>query len=50
MVNSQTHPTAIAIAAVVLPFALFGAYIAYLIVPEILRVVVPAVVQSVTTQ
>ena len=50
MLNSQARPTAIVIAAVSVPFALFGAYIAYLIVPEILRVVVPAVVQSVVPQ
>jgi len=38
------------ILALALPIGLFAGYIAYLIVPEILRVVVPSVVQSVLTQ
>jgi hypothetical protein len=37
----------IAITAAALPIGVFAAYIAYLVVPEIVRVVVPTVVQSV---
>jgi hypothetical protein len=37
----------ILISAISLPIGLFAAYIAYLVVPEVLRVVVPAVVESV---
>jgi hypothetical protein len=37
----------IAIMAAALPVGLFAAYVAYLVVPEIVRVVVPTVVQSV---
>jgi len=33
-----------------LPIAAFAIYIAWLVVPEVVRVVVPAVVESVTTQ
>jgi hypothetical protein len=50
MVNSQRHSRAIAISVVALPMGLFAGYIAYLVVPEILRVVVPTVVRSVLTQ
>jgi hypothetical protein len=41
---------AVAISAVAAPFGLFAVYIAYLVVPEVLRVVVPAVVEAVTTR
>ena len=50
MVNPQGHTRAIVISAFALPIGLFAGYIAYLVVPEILRVVVPSVVQSVLTQ
>jgi hypothetical protein len=50
MMSAPQYPKSITIAVVSLPFVLFGAYIAYLIVPEILAVVVPAVVQTVVTQ
>jgi hypothetical protein len=33
-----------------LPIGAFAAYVAYLVVPEVLRVVVPAVVMSLTTR
>ncbi len=35
------------LAAAVLPLAFFGAYIASLVVPEIVRVVVPEVVRAI---
>lgn len=50
MVNTHSQSRAIAISALALPIGAFAAYVAYLIVPEVLRVVVPAVVQSVLTQ
>jgi hypothetical protein len=50
MVNFRRHSIAIAISALSLPIGLFAAYVAYLVVPEILRVVVPAVVESTLTQ
>ena len=33
-----------------IPLAAFTCYVAYLVVPTILRIVIPAVVQSTTTQ
>jgi hypothetical protein len=50
MLNSYRRPKAIGIAALALPVGAFAAYVVYLVVPEILRVVVPAVVVSLTTQ
>jgi len=50
MVNSQSRKTSIAISVLSLPIGLFAAYVAYLIVPEVLRVVVPTVVESVLTK
>jgi hypothetical protein len=50
MVNIQSRSQVITISAVALPIGLFAAYVAYLIVPEILRVVVPTVVESVLTR
>ncbi|MGA2046725.1 MAG: hypothetical protein ABSG96_03490 [Terracidiphilus sp.] len=50
MVNTQSRSRVIAISALALPIGLFAAYIAYLVVPAILRVVVPTVVESVLTQ
>ncbi len=47
MVNHPNRSKAIAITAVSLPIGLFAAYIAYLVVPEVVRVVVPVVVESV---
>jgi hypothetical protein len=38
------------ISAFTLPIGVFAVYVAYLVVPEVLRVVVPSVVQSVATQ
>jgi hypothetical protein len=46
MYSYSNRSRAITIALVSLPFALLGAYIAYLIVPEILKVVVPTVVEE----
>jgi hypothetical protein len=50
MVNSQRHSRSVVILAVGLPIGLFAGYIVYLVVPEILRVVVPTVVESVLTK
>jgi len=50
MVKPQWHSRAAVISAFAVPIGLFAGYIAYLVVPEILRVVVPTVVQSVLTQ
>ncbi|HXR39983.1 MAG TPA: hypothetical protein VN776_12845 [Terracidiphilus sp.] len=50
MVNLHSHSRAIAISALSLPIGLFAAYVAYLIVPEVVRVVVPTVVQSIVTR
>jgi hypothetical protein len=50
MVTNRNHSRAITISAFALPVGAFAAYVAYLVVPEILRVVVPAVVESVTTK
>jgi hypothetical protein len=44
--RSQT----IAITAIALPIGVFAAYLALLIVPQVVRVVVPAVVQQVIEQ
>ena len=46
MYSYPHRPRATTIAVISLPFALFAAYIAYLVVPEILKVVVPAVVEE----
>ncbi len=50
MVNIHNRSRAIAISALALPIAVFASYVAYLVVPEVLRVVVPTVVQNVLTQ
>jgi hypothetical protein len=50
MVNLQSHSRRIAISALALPIGAFAAYVTYLVVPEVLRVAVPAVVRSVVTQ
>ena len=50
MVHFHNHSRVIGISVVALPIGLFAAYIAYLVVPEVLRLVVPAVVESVLTQ
>lgn len=47
MFNALARPQTIAFAALSIPIGAFAAYIAYLVVSEILRVVVPAVVQTV---
>jgi hypothetical protein len=46
--NLNISPSQTIFLLCVLPVALFAAYISWLIVPEILRVVVPEVVQAVT--
>jgi hypothetical protein len=50
MVNVQSRPRTIAVAALSIPIGVFAAYVAYLVVPEILRVVIPAVVQTVAAR
>jgi len=50
MIDSLSRSRAIAIYAMALPIGAFAAYVAYLVVPEVLRVVIPAVVMSVTTK
>jgi hypothetical protein len=47
MYAQSVNPRMIAILALGLPVGLFAAYIAYLVVPEIVRVVVPVVVENV---
>ena len=47
MVNSLNRSKVLAIAAFGLPVGVFAAYLTYQIVPEIVRIVVPAVVVSV---
>jgi hypothetical protein len=49
MVNYLNQSRSIAIWAVAVPFGLFAAYVARLVVPEVLRVVVPTVVERVLT-
>lgn len=46
MTNGNTHDLLWALLAT--PFAVFAGYIAYLVVPEVVRVVVPAAVRAVT--
>lgn len=50
MIDSQSRSRAIAISAMTLPIGAFAAYVAYLVIPLVLRVVVPAVVMSVTSR
>ena len=50
MVNVQRRTRAVAVAAMALPLGLFAIYVAYLVIPEVLRVVVPAVVQTVAAR
>ena len=50
MIDSQSRSRAIAVYAMALPIGAFAAYVAYLVVPVVLRVVVPAVVMSLTTR
>ncbi|MGA2561486.1 MAG: hypothetical protein ABSF17_17570 [Terracidiphilus sp.] len=50
MKPTQTQPRTLALVALSLPIGLFTAYLVYLVVPEILRVVVPAVVQTVAAR
>jgi len=50
MIDSQSRSRAIAVYAMALPIGAFAAYVAYLVVPEVLRAVVPAVVQTVVGQ
>ena len=45
MTSVNTHTVLWALLA--MPFVVFGGYIAYLVVPEVVRVVVPAVVRAV---
>ena len=50
MNENPNRSRTIAICAASLPVGLFAAYVAYLVVPEVVRVVVPAVVEKVLTQ
>jgi len=50
MIDVRSRSQTIAISAMALPIAVFAAYVAYLVVPEVLRAVVPAVVQTVVGQ
>jgi hypothetical protein len=50
MISRHNRSKAIAISIASLPIGLFAAYVAYLIVPEVLRIVVPTVVESVLTK
>ena len=45
-----TRWRAIAITAIGLPIGLFAGYVVLLVVPEVLRVVVPAVVEAVVSR
>jgi hypothetical protein len=44
------HARAFTLAAIFLPIGLFAAYVTYLVVPEVVRVVVPTVVQSLVAE
>ena len=44
---SSTRIVLASLGLVTLPFVIFGLWIAYLVVPEVVRVVVPAVVKAV---
>lgn len=48
MTNINSRSKAVAISAVSLPIAVFTGYLASILVPLILRFVIPAIVQSVT--
>jgi hypothetical protein len=50
MINGHSRSIVIAFSALSLPIGLFAAYVAYLVVPEVLRIVVPTVVESVLTK
>jgi len=50
MDNQRNRFKTFLISAFAVPIGAFAAYVAYLVVPEVLRVVVPSVVQSVVTQ
>ena len=50
MYSYVSRSRAIAISLIFLPFGLFAAYVACLVVPEVLRVVVPAVVRAVVAE
>ena len=43
-----TRTQAIVLTAISLPFGVFAGYIAWLVIPQIVRVVVPTVVRAVT--
>jgi hypothetical protein len=47
---TRSRSQAVAVTAISAPIGLFVAYIAYLVIPEVLRVVVPAVVQTVAAR
>jgi len=47
MLHFPDHSRAVTASLILAPLGLFAAYVAYLVVPEVLRVVVPAVVKSV---
>lgn len=50
MIPTQSRSRTLAVMALSAPIGLFTAYIVYLVIPEILRVVVPAVVQTVAAR
>ena len=50
MIAQLNRSKSIAVIAIALPIGVFAAYLACLIVPRVVRVVVPAVVQQVVTQ
>jgi hypothetical protein len=50
MINVPRRTKGSAVVAMALPLGLFAIYVAYLVIPEVLRVVVPAVVQTVAAR
>jgi hypothetical protein len=50
MIDKRNRFRILVASAFGLPIGIFAAYVAWLVVPEVLRVVVPSVVRSVVTQ
>jgi hypothetical protein len=50
MIDKRNRSRILVASAFGLPIGIFAAYVAWLVVPEVLRVVVPSVVRSVVTQ
>lgn len=46
----RSRSQVLAVSAISLPIGVFAAYVVYLVVPEVLRVVIPAVVQTVAAR